>query len=456
MQQFSFSSRLALAITPLALAGGLCAQWAQITPTTSPSPRRAGAMAFDPTGNRLIAYGGVIASPAQILGETWAYNGTWSQVNTSAPGRWGHRMVTDTANSRIVCFGGRSPTLGALSNDTTVFSGTTWSALPTANAPSPRFLHGMAYDSARDRVVLFGGRTTNGASDQTWEFDGTDWTRITTANSPPPREEMGMVYDSSQNRVVLFGGCDEDTGTVYGDTWIYDGTDWLDQSPPSSPSPRYRGAMVFDTERNRPVYFGGFDGVVTHNSTFEFLGGDWIEITTTSAPTNVTENFHAFDRQREKLVVFGGFSNVFSSATWEYTGDSGGIFTLFGSSCPIGGVEPVLSGTSPTLGQTLSLTIDDISGSFGAVVVLGTSNQTYSGLPLPLDLGVLGLPGCALLVSVDFVEIATAVSDQISYAINVPTQTALLYQSIYVQGLMLDQNLMFSGTTAGARALLGN
>jgi hypothetical protein len=37
----------------------------------------------------------------------------------------------------------------------------------------------MAYDRARDRVVLFGGEIGAGVPDlaDTWEFDGTTWTR---------------------------------------------------------------------------------------------------------------------------------------------------------------------------------------------------------------------------------------------------------------------------------------
>jgi hypothetical protein len=37
----------------------------------------------------------------------------------------------------------------------------------------------LAYDKARDRVVLFGGRNgyPNGDQNDTWEWDGTVWRR---------------------------------------------------------------------------------------------------------------------------------------------------------------------------------------------------------------------------------------------------------------------------------------
>ena len=55
------------------------------------------------------------------------------------------------------------------------------------NAPSVRWAGMMAYDSARKRVVLFGGTTTGFQSttlNDTWEYDGKDWTQIKTANAP--------------------------------------------------------------------------------------------------------------------------------------------------------------------------------------------------------------------------------------------------------------------------------
>lgn len=70
-----------------------------------------------------------------------------------------------------------------------------------------RSSHAMAYDSARGRVVLFGGQ---GSSD-TWEWDGNDWTLRSPNNSPPARSRHAMAYDSARQHVVLFGP----------DTWLY-------------------------------------------------------------------------------------------------------------------------------------------------------------------------------------------------------------------------------------------
>ena len=76
--------------------------------------------------------------------------------------------------------------------------------------PSARSAHAMAYDEVRDRVVLFGGRT-HGVSEpdarpsDTWEWDGESWVQVEDVG-PPGRGHFAMAYDSARQRVVLFGG----------------------------------------------------------------------------------------------------------------------------------------------------------------------------------------------------------------------------------------------------------
>ena len=64
----------------------------------------------------------------------------------------------------------------------------------------------MTYDAAAQRVVLFGGR--GGAAgtvllSDTWEWDGVEWRQRTPASTPPARQFSAMAYDSMRRRVVL-------------------------------------------------------------------------------------------------------------------------------------------------------------------------------------------------------------------------------------------------------------
>ncbi|HIE69915.1 MAG TPA: hypothetical protein EYP98_06940, partial [Planctomycetes bacterium] len=95
-----------------------------------------------------------------------------------------------------------------------------WAQLTTASSPSVRRDHAMTYDSARGKVVMFGGYDSGDVND-TWEYDGVDWTQVTTASSPGARRAHAMAYDIARGKVVMFGG-----NNGGNETWEYDGVDW--------------------------------------------------------------------------------------------------------------------------------------------------------------------------------------------------------------------------------------
>jgi len=87
----------------------------------------------------------------------------------------------------------------------------------------------MAYDSARRKVIRFGGRFAGKPLGDTWEYDGKKWAPLT-PSGPPPRNHTAMVYDSKRKTMVLFGGHDfglREGVNVFGDTWEWDGDEWL-------------------------------------------------------------------------------------------------------------------------------------------------------------------------------------------------------------------------------------
>jgi hypothetical protein len=85
----------------------------------------------------------------------------------------------------------------------------------------------MAYDVARDRLVVYGGggQPFDGTFlADTWEFDGQVWRRAV-AEGPGPRGEMPvMAYDAGHAVTLLFGGVGPE-GLV-SDLWAWDGRAW--------------------------------------------------------------------------------------------------------------------------------------------------------------------------------------------------------------------------------------
>lgn len=124
----------------------------------------------------------------------------------------------------------------------------------------------MAYDAVRKRVVMFGGSLGN----ETWEWDGTNWNQRNPATSPTSRCYHAMVYDLARQRVVLYGG--QDSGRLWQeDTWEWDGSTWVQRGPgPVSPK-RCFHAMVYDSSRQQVVLFGGQNlGAMGLNDTWEY------------------------------------------------------------------------------------------------------------------------------------------------------------------------------------------
>jgi hypothetical protein len=128
----------------------------------------------------------------------------------------------------------------------------------------------MSFDSARGRVVLFGGFGSVGFGGEwlsdTWEWDGSSWTNVMPAASPSARSGHAMAFSSSRGRTVLFGG--SDLTNDFSDTWEWDGGAWRSVTPAANPFPRDRHAMVFDSARRRLVLFGGYQ--ITPSETWEF------------------------------------------------------------------------------------------------------------------------------------------------------------------------------------------
>lgn len=437
--------------------------WQQRSTLINPSPRRAGAMVFDVAGNRMLLNGGTIASPGQIVSDTWSFNGAaWTQLNpfTTPPARWGHQLVRDTGNNRLVTFGGRSPSVSGLANDTWVWDGNDWSALPTVAAPSPRFRYGMVYDSTRSRIVLFGGRTTLNNSNETWEFDGLLWHQMTTVNAPPPREDMVLAFDASTQTTVLFGGYDNDTATLLGDTWEYRGLDWVDAAPVTSPSPRYRCAGIFDSLRQRVVMYGGHDGTSFQTSTYEYSGAGWDQISAGTGSAHSTEMYYGFDEQRKLMMTFGGVGTTFSDETWEYTGASTAQFGAFGQGCPHSQGISVITGNPPVLGSQFDMTVQNVpTGVFATIVAHGFSSEISNLGPLPFDLTPFGLPGCFLEVE-DAAVLAVLPngSNEFLFGFAVPNDTALINLNYYVQAFVPDAIAPtgLGGLSRPSRGVFGN
>ncbi|MCH8267302.1 MAG: hypothetical protein IH846_07285, partial [Acidobacteria bacterium] len=80
---------------------------------------------------------------------------------------------------------------------------------------------------------------------ETWVWDGSMWMQRFPLTSPAARTRHAMVYDSVKNEVVLFGGqgCPSKVDAC-GDTWVWNGSNWLQKFPPTDPPARLHHSMA--------------------------------------------------------------------------------------------------------------------------------------------------------------------------------------------------------------------
>src|SRR5262249_26124325 len=193
-------------------------------------------------------------------------------------------MAYDTARQRMVSFGGRSRFLDlSILNfgDTIERVGTTWTEVtPSGPSPAPRSASALAYARVHAVTVLHGGVALSGPPSfeqtlygDTWAWDGTSWTLLTTSG-PGPRAEHKMVWDAARQRIVLFGGAGDVGSGYFDDLWEWDGTTWTPRAGAADPT--------YDLPYGRYDFGLAYDAargvIVLHGGAHLLGGGDTWEL----------------------------------------------------------------------------------------------------------------------------------------------------------------------------------
>ena len=156
----------------------------------------------------------------------------WTQLTPAGgppPVRTNHTAVYDPGSNRMIIFGGTAN--GAYLNDTWVLvnanglGGTpTWIQLsPSGVLPGGRQYHSAVYDPISNRMIISGGAGTTKYND-TWVLRNANglggapvWTQLSSVTPQPERYADEAIYDSASNRMILFGGTDG--SAILNDVW---------------------------------------------------------------------------------------------------------------------------------------------------------------------------------------------------------------------------------------------
>lgn len=308
-------------------------QWATQT-APIPSPRSRASLAYDSLHDKVVMFGGFVASDYVDYQQTWLWNGArWSIAASdhSPPPRTEASMAFDSARGVTVLFGGVDYTAGYYgSDDTWEWDGAAWTQKMPQQSPPERYGASIAYDSTHQRVMLFGGysESTVQALHDLWAYDGNTWQQISTLHLPPARVGAKMVYDEAHQQLVLAGGSPERMlieNQLYQDTWTFDGTDWTERTVVNAPAPRARFGMAYDSTRQCVWAFGGWTVSNVYgtelNDTLQWDGTTWTTVTPTVSPPPLGGMDMIYDPTRDELLFMGGAGDdeyAPSDGTWVY------------------------------------------------------------------------------------------------------------------------------------------
>jgi hypothetical protein len=277
----------------------------------------------------------------------------------------------------------------------------------------------MAFDEGRNVMVLFGGEDYPTNFGDTWEWDGAVWTQRS-STGPPPRKQFGMAYDSSRGKVVLYGGYSEAQSVLYDDMWEWDGASWS-QIMATGPGARDLISLVEDKVNGGLFLYGGSANL---GDMWKFVDGAWHPIPSTGPPDRFDGPF-ACDPLRKKLLLFAGrtdWDTAFND-TWE--------FELSDTSQPKAHISALSHGSSESFFSALAVTfsepvtglaVEDFAGTGIAV-----SNLRGSGTAYVIDVTVSGSGSRSLHLPAgtveDFAGNANLASNTITVSDPTPTPT---------------------------------
>lgn len=248
-----------------------------------PQARLQHSAVYDPSSQRMIAVGGQLAFFGTTQNDTRVLsnaNGvaspsTWTSLSTSGgppPVRAGHKAIYDQASNRMVIYAGfilqKNFCCGFPSGNMTDDYGDLWvltnanglggtptwvQQTPAGTIPPDRGSHSTIYDSAKNRMIVFGGATivdfvtqTSATLGDLWELSNANglggtptWTQLSPSGTPPGQlSGHGAAFDVANQRMIVFAGVPDLLGTPQNRVWVLIFTQMvsIDIKPGSDPS----------------------------------------------------------------------------------------------------------------------------------------------------------------------------------------------------------------------------
>lgn len=188
-------------------------------------------MVYDPIHRCIVLFGGSVAPVEIYRGDTWVYDGmAWTEIatSTSPPVRGHQGMFYDSIRQSVCLQGGLTrsgfrtfwPDRVTWSLD---LASPSWSVVVSPNDHPHRAFHVIVSGRDRGPVYSFGGLAVGDiGSDDLASWDGFAWTSVPRTGAwPSMRVDHTMAYDSLRDRFIMFGGLAimPPTYPANGETW---------------------------------------------------------------------------------------------------------------------------------------------------------------------------------------------------------------------------------------------
>lgn len=191
--------------------------------------------------------------------------------------------------------------------------------------PSYRSSARMVFDANLSQPLLFGGltplftlgdvQTARRQIDEMWVWTGRRWVQRFSSTLPDARATHAMVWDSNRDRVLLFGGGGNDA--ILADTWQFKGGAWSRIETPSAPPGRRLPGYAFDPVRDRFIVFGGSGETSSLRDTWEFDGTTWVQ--TGNDGPELLNPMLVFDAARDEVLLVGTILGTDPAVMYRYT-----------------------------------------------------------------------------------------------------------------------------------------
>lgn len=270
-----------------------------LTKAERPPPRSEILAIADEPSNTVVVFGGndgpiVNQAPRPSFhDDTWVFEPGvgWTELDLDVrpPARGRYAASYDPTGRRMVIFGGRwreEDTSGnyTLFNDlwSFDFETRTWTELDAGgeDAPSGRYYAASAWDDEEQAFYVFGGGTNASPMVITVDMNLWKWTAdagweqvAIDADGPGQRTFLGSLHDTRRNRIVLVAGQIGDYWTqAYNETWALDLDDgsWTELDTGTAFSTRMHPHALYDAEGDRYLVFGGHTDLGDANDLWMF------------------------------------------------------------------------------------------------------------------------------------------------------------------------------------------